>query len=338
MPGKRARLGFEGRGVMPQQRERDAGAASRLGEVPGWARLALAAGLLAVIAAALRTRVPAPALDGAFRHDGLLVGAVLEAVLGCLMIALAVRNARAPRGAVLAAQLRRLLFYVVGGGLVAIPASYLLSRHVGPLPPRRTPRTTVRSAPLPRPKPPSDIAFYLVFGLMILLAAVILAWLIYLAMTHFGPGTWHRLRRRAPGVHLEAAMEADEPGLGEAVESGRRALWQTDDARAAIIACYVAMERHLASVGTGREVADTPDELLARAAGRGLVRGDAAARLTSLFYEARFSSHPMPPTRRDDAQRALAELADSLSDQDLASAVSRAGGGGPGAAGTGEGG
>jgi len=315
---------------MPQQGERGAGTASRRGGAPGWARPALAACLLALIAAALRARVPAPALDGTFRHDGLLVGVVLEAVLGCLMIALVVRNARAPRSAVLAARLRTLLFYVVGAGLVAIPAGYLLSRHVGPLPPRRAQHTTVRSAPLRSPRPTSSVAFDVVLALVILLAAAILAWLVYLAMSYFGRGTWRGLRRGVPGISLQAAMDdGGEPGLDEAVESGRRALRQTDDARAAIIACYVAMEERLASAGTGREVADTPDELLARAAGRGLVRGDAAARLTGLFYEARFSSHPMPPGRRGEAQQALAELADSLSGQDLAGAGPRAGGGGP---------
>jgi uncharacterized protein DUF4129 len=74
------------------------------------------------------------------------------------------------------------------------------------------------------------------------------------------------------------------------------------------------MEESLARAGTARVAADTPDELLARAADQGLVRGNAAARLTALFYEARFSSHPMPLGQRDEAQRALAELADSLSD------------------------
>jgi Domain of unknown function (DUF4129) len=337
MPGKRVRLGYEGRGAMPQQGERGAGAASRPGEVPGWARLALAACLLALIAGALRARVPAPALDGPFRHDGLLVGVVLEAALGCLMIALAVRNARAPAGAVLAAKLRKVLWYVVGAGLVAIPVSYLLSKRVRPLPPRRTTHPSAHGAPLLRlAKPPSSTAFYIVLALAILLAAAILAWLIYLLATHFGPGTW-RLRRRVRGVPLQAVTEdRGEPGLSEAVESGRRALRQTDDARAAIIACYVAMEQRLASAGTGREVADTPDELLARAAGRGLVRGAAAARLTALFYEARFSSHPMPHSRRGEAEQALAELADSLGDQDLAGAGSRAGGGGPDGAGPGE--
>jgi len=74
----------------------------------------------------------------------------------------------------------------------------------------------------------------------------------------------------------------------------------------------VAMEASLAERGAARAVADTPDELLARATTSGLVRGTAAARLTSLFYEARFSSHPLGRGQRDAAERALDELAAAL--------------------------
>jgi hypothetical protein len=102
--------------------------------------------------------------------------------------------------------------------------------------------------------------------------------------------------------------EDDEEDLREAVAAGRTALATLDDARAAVIACYLAMERSLAEAGAEREAADTPAELLARAAGAGLVRTGAASRLTSLFYEARYSSHPFGPADRDAAERALAEL------------------------------
>jgi Domain of unknown function (DUF4129) len=72
------------------------------------------------------------------------------------------------------------------------------------------------------------------------------------------------------------------------------------------------METHLAERGTARGIAGTPDKLLARATQTGLVRGTAAARLTALFYEARFSSHPVDRRRRDEAERALDELATAL--------------------------
>ena len=93
---------------------------------------------------------------------------------------------------------------------------------------------------------------------------------------------------------LPDAADADE--LREAVESGRLAFAELDDARAAIIACYLAMERSLAGRGAARGAANTPDELLARVISAGIVRGAAARRVTGLFYEARFSTHPLGRT------------------------------------------
>jgi len=74
----------------------------------------------------------------------------------------------------------------------------------------------------------------------------------------------------------------------------------------------VAMERRLADRGTARGAADTPDELLARAVASGAVRGGAAGRLTALFYEARFSTHPLDAGQRDAASAALDSLAAEL--------------------------
>jgi hypothetical protein len=295
------------------------------GDVRGWARLALAACLLALVAVGLRATVPAPALDGPFRHDGLPVGVALEAVLACLLIALAVRNARAPRDAVLAAQLRKPLTYVVVAGLVAIPAAYLLSRHVRPPRPRPAPSGKVKPGPLLHPPPPDHTPAGLLIVIIVLGVLAAAAGLIWLIVVLLRSRFWLGFRRDAAGTAVGLAADYDAPDLLEAVESGRRALRQFDDARAAIIACYVAMEQSLARAGTARTAADTPDELLARAAGEGLVTGDAAARLTALFYEARFSSHPVPLARRDEAQRALAELAHSLGDPELAGTGGRAG-------------
>jgi hypothetical protein len=142
----------------------------------------------------------------------------------------------------------------------------------------------------------------LLYGLLIvtLLAAV---WL----------SVWWSRRFRRPGLsRADGLIAEDSEDLREAVESGRSALRTIDDARAAIIACYMAMESRLAERGAARAVADTPDELLARATQSGVVRGTAAARLTALFYEARFSSHPLDRGQRDAAEHALDELAAAL--------------------------
>jgi hypothetical protein len=303
MPGHRAWHDSGGLDGMAQR----PGDGGRRADVPGWARPALAACLLAVVAAGLRVTVPAPALNGPFRHDGLAVGVVLEAVLACLLIALIIRGARAPRDALLAAQLRRILLYVVVAGLVAIPLLYVLSRHVAALPPRPA-KLKVTPGQQPRqlhPHPAGHSVVPLIVA--IILGLLALAVLVYFTVLLVRRRFWLGFRSREAGFGIEPAEADDESDLREAVESGQSALRRFDDAKA---------ER----AGTARAAADTPDELLGRAAGSGLVRTGAAARLTALFYEARFSSHPMPLAQRDEAQRALAELADSLRDLEHAGA------------------
>lgn len=52
--------------------------------------------------------------------------------------------------------------------------------------------------------------------------------------------------------------------------------------------------------------------LLERAVAGGLPTGAAAAALTALFREARYSTHPMDGSHRDRAAAALTEIADGL--------------------------
>jgi Domain of unknown function (DUF4129) len=305
----------------------------RGGAARGWGRLALAACLLTLIAVGLRGTVPPVTINEAYRHDGLLIAAAAEAVLGCLLVALLVRHSRAPDDAVIAAQLRKLLTYIVVIGLIAIPVTYVfdIAAHVHlTLRPLR-PRHGAQGQGLPGAHPGGhSISEPVVIIFLALLAAVAVYGLVRFIAAY--RGTWTGWRGRAASAAIEPGAE-DEGQLREVVESGRRALRRLDDARAAIIACYVAMEQSLARAGTARAAADTPDELLARAARQGLVRTGAAARLTALFYEARFSTHPMPPVRRDDAQRALAELAASLASPGPAAQAGRGPATGPAGAG-----
>jgi Domain of unknown function (DUF4129) len=126
---------------------------------------------------------------------------------------------------------------------------------------------------------------------------------------------WLAQQARVRELDEDEAIAEDSADLREAVESGRSALRTFDDAKSAIIACYVAMEQSLAEHGTARTMADTPDELLARATQTRIVHGTAPARLTALFYEARFSSHPMDQAQRRAAEQALNELAQALDSQ-----------------------
>ncbi|MFF7608229.1 DUF4129 domain-containing protein [Streptomyces parvulus] len=157
----------------------------------------------------------------------------------------------------------------------------------------------------------SPLALYLLLGL---LAAVVLV-VVTVAVVR-------RLRRR--GLTLPALLRrTDAPAEDEeaqlllsAVHSGRRALAGTGDARAAVIACYAAMEDALAASGVRRNASDSPADLLARAADAGLAPGAAAPRLTALFREARYSSHPMGATHREAAAGALEEMAARLRDRE----------------------
>ncbi|MFD0053853.1 DUF4129 domain-containing protein [Streptomyces sp. NPDC127168] len=127
-----------------------------------------------------------------------------------------------------------------------------------------------------------------------------------------------RLRRRGltvPALPERAGAPAEDEDarlLLSAVHSGRRALADTGDARTAVIACYAAMEDALVASGLRRHASDSPADLLTRAADAGLAPGPAAPRLTALFREARYSSHPMGPPHREAAADALEEIASLL--------------------------
>ena len=98
-----------------------------------------------------------------------------------------------------------------------------------------------------------------------------------------------------PPVVSDSLVRAAELGLAEVSEPGR-------DPRAAIIACYVAMERGLAEAPDAAPLAsDTPSEVLARAVDHGVLHSQAGAELVGLFTEARFSLHRMTERHRESA-------------------------------------
>ncbi len=85
-----------------------------------------------------------------------------------------------------------------------------------------------------------------------------------------------------------------------------------DDPRSAVIACYTAMEDSLCPTAAAPRAADTPEQVLHRAAAAGVLSGPAAARLTGLFAEARYSTHPFGAAHRAAAATALHAVRDEL--------------------------
>jgi hypothetical protein len=270
-----------------------------------YARPIIVALLLLIVIAGIRAAGPAVGGRGPWRQDALAIGIGLEVALGLLQIALTIRVRRSPDAGHLAAVLRsavRSLAALVMIAIVVVAVANIAGhRSGGTLLKVLTGRPATHKA-LKIPKGAavsSGYVSYILYAVIVLLA--VMACIVLVT----------RLRRRAPGGYAgEPVSETDE--LRKAVESGTAALRTVDDARAAIIACYVAMEGSLARAGTARSAAETPDELLGRAVASGLIRGPAAASLTRLFYEARFSSHLLPASAKDDARQALEAISAEL--------------------------
>jgi Domain of unknown function (DUF4129) len=102
--------------------------------------------------------------------------------------------------------------------------------------------------------------------------------------------------------------------LRSALSAGAAALREGTEPRAAIIGCYAAMERALAGAGAAPSAADTPAEVLDRAAAGGLIHSSAADDLTGLFRQARYGGHDIGEPERAAAQGALARLQSDLAD------------------------
>jgi Domain of unknown function (DUF4129) len=291
--------------------------------------------LVVLVIVGLRGAVAAPRWNGPLKSDGVPIGLAVEVAFCALLVVTLRRDAAARRAAERLpytgadpeiegpVALRWVLKYGLGASMIAVAVVLISNLHLhyfGKPRSARPPLAPTRPKIPPRPGTSHAGGWTLhipwgpiLYGLLVLVlvaAVVISIW-------------WStRLRRPAPPLPI-ADLSADE--LRAAVESGRVALAGIDDARAAIIACYLAMERSLADRGARRAVSDTPDELLARAVAANVVRGGAAGRLTALFYEARFSSHALVGGQRDAASAALDELAAELKAEPTAEPISEQG-------------
>ncbi|MFD4356645.1 DUF4129 domain-containing protein [Nocardia sp. NPDC058518] len=117
--------------------------------------------------------------------------------------------------------------------------------------------------------------------------------------------------RRVPlvdGVQLtEEEVVNTVDSLTRAAELGLAAMNAPgQDARTAVIACYVAMEAGLAADRAAAPlISDTPKEVLERAFDSGVLHDDGAHELVALFEEARFSPHAMLGWQRIRAEQLL---------------------------------
>jgi hypothetical protein len=293
------------------------------------ARLLPLALLLILAIAGLRGETASPSWDGPLKAHGVVIGLILEGILAVLLVITLVRDAAARRAAGAAgaaetapvtesgggtsvpAGLRQVLKWVLGAGMVAVAIVLItsLNLHVftGTRPQQPPPLRLARPTAPPTTGKTAPSTFHIPLG-PILYGLLIAALVVAVAVSIW----WSARLRRPAQAGPPADIAEDSEELRDAVAEGRAAFARLDDAREAIIACYLAMERSLADRGTARNATDTPGELLNRAVTSGIVRGSAASRLTGLFYEARFSSHPLGPEQRDAARQALDDLAAEL--------------------------
>jgi hypothetical protein len=127
---------------------------------------------------------------------------------------------------------------------------------------------------------------------------------------------WARTRRErrtvlaARGPTVGEATGADEPPdeadvVQRAIDAASAPLRDPADPRAAVIEAYARMQQVLAERELGRRAPEAPREYLARVLSEHGAPQQSLATITSLFEEARYSHHPIPPSA---PRRALSAL------------------------------
>lgn len=104
-----------------------------------------------------------------------------------------------------------------------------------------------------------------------------------------------------PDAGLEERLAAELAAAADHVERG-------GDPRRVVVECWARLEGAAAAAGTARARSETPEELVGRVLAEQSVDAAALARLTALYREARFSSHPVDEGMRADALAALAAV------------------------------
>ena len=219
-------------------------------------------------------------------------------------------------------RLRRATSVVLSASAVLVPFALLLLRRPG-TPSRAIPPSHPAQPP---PQPPGRGRFSFDLHAFLVVLAIVIGALVLAGLAVAAVLLLRKILVASPTASTPATgeSEAEDEALAAALLAGRSAL-AGHDARAAIIACYAAMEASLEQVGVIRERSDSPSDLLRRATSPDLPGDEAqhAATLTELFREARFSTHPMTARQLDKARSALdavtAALAERIRAQALAS-------------------
>jgi hypothetical protein len=135
---------------------------------------------------------------------------------------------------------------------------------------------------------------------------------------------WMLLRDRLTGLDRSGALESDPPTptptptetarrVRAALDEGLSDLDEHDaDPRRVVIACWVRLEEAAAAAGIKRGVGDTSTDLVARLLAGAQVSAPVLDAFAAVYRQARFATHIVDISMRDQARSALAQLRDEL--------------------------
>jgi hypothetical protein len=177
------------------------------------------------------------------------------------------------------------------------------------------PTIEVTDTPPPATTPPEEAT--LPGWISWLLTAVCLIGIVVVV----GALLWLLLRDRL--MQRRTPLKVDEARLPTIAETQQRVRAAVDegladlddgdaDPRRAVIACWVRLETAAAVAGTPREVGDTSTDLVARLLADHMVSADVLAGFAAVYRQARFATHAVDETMRDQARAALWQLRDEL--------------------------
>jgi hypothetical protein len=122
-----------------------------------------------------------------------------------------------------------------------------------------------------------------------------------------------RMRERRQELFPAPPVQTRDEVLA-AVDAGLSDLDDTDaDPRRAVIACWVRLEQAAAAAGTPRERGDTPTELVTRLFSEHDVSAPVLYALAEVYRLARYATHAVDATMRDQARAALQQVRGELS-------------------------
>lgn len=154
--------------------------------------------------------------------------------------------------------------------------------------------------------------------LALVLTAVLLVGLLAVLLALVWQAVRDQVTVRRTGSHKATEPHAtpDAEPVRAAVAAGLEDLaFEGTDPRAAVIACWLRLERAAASAGTPRERSDTSADLVARMLAQHRVSGSVLDRFAEVYRRARYAPAEVGEEMREEARAALRLLHAELTGQ-----------------------